>query len=87
MLDAVVCALVLVVPAIVFSLYLVKVKKNYVAHRNVQIGLAIVLLAAVTAFEIDIQQIQGGWEKVVAKREVKLTADQLETARRRPHLY
>jgi len=81
MLDAVVCALVLVLPAIVFSLYLVKVKKNYIAHRNLQIGLAVVLLFAVTAFEIDIQQIQGGWEKVVAKREVKLTAEQLETAR------
>lgn len=81
MLDAVVCALVLVVPAILFSLYLVKVKKNYLAHRNLQIGLAIVLLLAVTAFEVDIQQIQGGWENVVAKREVQLTAGQLETAR------
>lgn len=81
MLDAVVCALVVVVPTIVVSLYLVKVKKNYVAHRNVQIGLAVVLLFAVSAFEIDMQQIQGGWENVVAKREVPLSVDQLETVR------
>lgn len=81
MLDAVVCALVLVVPALVLSLYFVKVKKNYTAHRNLQIGLGIVLLVTVLAFEIDLQQIQGGWEKVVAKREVQLTPAQLENTR------
>jgi len=81
MLDAVVCALVLVVPVLVVSLYLVKVRRNYTAHRNLQIGLGIVLLITVAAFEIDIQQIQGGWENVVAKREVKLTPGQLASAR------
>ena len=44
MLDFVVCALVAVVPTILFSLYLVKVKKNYTAHRNVQLALAVILL-------------------------------------------
>lgn len=81
MLDAVVCALVLVVPAIVASLYLVKVRKNYTAHRNIQLGLAAVLLLAVAAFEIDMQLVQGGWEEVVAKREVKLTDVQLASVR------
>lgn len=67
MLDFVVCALVLIVPALVFSLFLVKAKRNYLAHRNLQIGIAIVLLVAVAAFEIDLQLIHGGWENVVNK--------------------
>lgn len=81
MLDTVVCALVLVVPAIVASLYLVKVKKNYVVHRNIQLTLAVVLLLAVGAFEIDMQLVQGGWEEVVAKRETPLSPDQLASVR------
>lgn len=76
MLDFVVCALVAVVPAIIFSLYLVKVRKNFVAHRNLQLGLAVVLLLAVAAFEIDMR-LQGGWRAIVAKREVPLTDAQL----------
>ena len=80
MLDLVVCSLVLVVPALVYSLYLVKIRRNFVAHRNIQLTLAVVLLLAVTAFEIDMQQVQGGWQKVVDKRLVKLTAEQLQSA-------
>ena len=82
MLDAVVCALILVVPAIVTSLYLVKVRKNYLAHRNMQLALAAVLLLAVAAFEVDMQLVQGGWENVVAKRENPLNPNQLESVRR-----
>jgi hypothetical protein len=67
MLDAVVCALVLVVPALLFSLYLVKFRHNYLWHRNLQIGLGVVLLLAVGAFEIDMQIVHGGWENVVNK--------------------
>ncbi len=81
MLDVVVCALVLVVPAIIYSLYLVKVKQQFVAHRNMQLGLAAVLLIAVGAFEVDMQLVQGGWEEVVAKREVPLDAEQLASVR------
>lgn len=67
MLDAVVVALVLVVPVLVYSLYLVKVRRDFVTHRNLQIGLAITLLAAVMAFEVDLHFIQGGWLNVVKK--------------------
>ena len=81
MLDFVVCALVLVVPAIVFSLYLVKVRRNFRAHRNVQVVLAVVLLAAVVAFEIDMQLVQGGWENVVDKREQPLSDAEKESVR------
>ena len=44
MFDFVVTALVLIVPALLVSLYLVKVQRNYTAHRNLQLALAGVLL-------------------------------------------
>ena len=83
MLDLVACALVIVVPLLVYSLYLVKVKKAYTAHRNLQIALGIILLVTVGLFEIDLQWVQGGWEKVVAKREI--SANQLAASRSMLH--
>lgn len=81
MLDVVVCALVLIVPAMLYSLYLVKVRKQYRLHRNLQLTLGIVLLLAVTAFEIDIR-LQGGWELIVNKlgAEPRLVGSALEHA-------
>ncbi len=67
MLDVVVCALVLVVPWLVFSIYTVKVKRNYRLHKNLQLALAVVLFLAVAAFEVDMQFIHGGWENIVNK--------------------
>lgn len=81
MLDAVVCALVLVVPALLYSIYLAKFRRLFVAHRNLQLGLAVVLLLAVAAFEIDMQQIQGGWKNVVAKRAVPLSETELSSVK------
>lgn len=75
MLDFVVTALVLIVPALLASLYLVKVKRNYLTHRNLQLTLAAVLLVAVIAFEIDIR-MHGGWENIVAGRKPALSAEQ-----------
>ena len=72
MLDVVVSALVLVVPILLISLYLVKVKKNFTAHRNVQLLLAVVLLIAVALFEVDMT-LHGGWEKIVNRPEGRLT--------------
>lgn len=83
MLDIVVCALVLVVPVLIYSIYLVKVKRDYARHRFVQLALAGVLTFAVAAFEVDIQIIHGGWEAVVVKHAepVPPTKDQLTTIR------
>ena len=81
MLDAVVVALVLVVPVLLFSLYSVKIRRQYTLHRNLQMFLAIALLAAVVAFEVDLHLIQGGWENVV-KKGSELTADQLSFIQR-----
>lgn len=81
MLDFVVVALVLIVPVLVFSLYAVKVRRQYTLHRNLQLLLGGVLLVAVGLFEIDLQWVQQGWENVVAKRTTPLTAPQLEFVR------
>ncbi len=87
MLDFVVVALVLIVPIIAFSLFAVKVRKQYVLHRNLQLLLGAILLVAVALFEIDMQLIQGGWENVVAKRASPLTTDQLAFVRRVLHVH
>ena len=81
MLDFVVCALAAIVPILVYSIYLVKFKAKYVVHRYIQLGLAVVLLIAVGAFEVDMQLVQGGWENVVAKREIPLSPEQLQSVR------
>ncbi|WP_417849727.1 DUF420 domain-containing protein [Thalassoglobus sp.] len=84
MLDFVVSALVLIVPILLYSLYVVKVQKNYTLHRNLQIVLGGVLLVAVGAFEIDTQLVHGGWENIVNKNpdEPRLTGEAYLTAQR-----
>lgn len=67
MLDVVVSALVLLVPWLFFSVYTVKVKRNYALHKKLQLALAVVLALAVAAFEVDMQFIHGGWENIVNK--------------------
>ena len=52
---------------LIYSIYQVKRKRNYAGHKFLQLLLAGVLLFAVTAFEVDIQMVHGGWEKVVNK--------------------
>ncbi|HET6423873.1 MAG TPA: DUF420 domain-containing protein [Planctomycetaceae bacterium] len=81
MLDFVVVALVLIVPILLYSLYAVKVRRQYTLHRNLQLLLGVVLLVAVALFEVDLHFVQGGWEQVVAKRPVKLTTEQLAQVR------
>ena len=66
MLDFVVCALVLLVPLLAFSLYTVKFRRNYELHRGLQATLAAILLVAVVAFEVDMRW-HGGWKQIVNK--------------------
>lgn len=68
MLDFVVCALALIVPLLLWSLWLVKFRSRYALHKRLQIALGIVLLVAVTVFEVDVQMVHGGWENIVAKQ-------------------
>ena len=76
MLDVVVCALALVIPALVYSLFLVKVRKNYVWHRNIQVTLGAVLLVTVFLFELDMR-LHGGWRNILARRSRPLTAEEM----------
>lgn len=77
MLDVVVCALVVVVPTLLFSLYTVKVKRNYALHRLLQMVLGVVLLIAVGLFELDMR-LQGGFKAILAKRDSPLSAEQYQ---------
>lgn len=63
MLDVVVCSLVIVLPALALSLYWARLKKNYLWHKRMQIGLCSVLLLVVVLFEADMR-LQGGFWKL-----------------------
>ena len=82
MLDVVVTTLVLIVPALAFSVMAAK-RRRYDLHRNLQVGLAAVLLVAVAAFEIDLQVVHDGWINVANKNpdEPRLVGPPLELAR------
>lgn len=60
MLDFVFLAMFAVLPILAFSIRLVK-KGRYEWHKRIQITLAIVLLVAVAAFEIDLNFITKDW--------------------------
>lgn len=83
MLDFVVCALVLIVPLLAYSIFTVKVRRNFVLHRNLQCALAAIVLVAVAAFEVDIR-LHGGWTNIVNKdpAEPRLAGDELEFVRK-----
>ena len=55
MLDFVFIAMMAVIPVQAWSIWLVKFKKRYALHRNIQIGSAVVLFVTIVAFEIDLQ--------------------------------
>lgn len=59
MLDVVFVAMMLVVPLLGISRFLVRNRQRYQLHRRMQIVLAVVLLLAVLAFEIEIRVF--GW--------------------------
>jgi len=61
MLDVVFLAMFLVLPVLGVSIGLARFRKQYAWHKRIQLTLAIILLAAVAAFEIDMQFISG-WQ-------------------------
>lgn len=65
MLDFVFLAMFLVIPIMGWSIYQVKFNRRYQLHKWVQIVLGIVLLVAVTLFEIDIR-FYSGWRERAA---------------------
>ena len=87
MLDFVVCALFAVVPLLLYSLWLVKVKRKYNAHKWLQLSLGIILLVAVGLFEVDLQIVHGGWENIVRKSIPDEAALQQKVEEVRPWLW
>jgi hypothetical protein len=87
MLDLIVCALVLVVPVLASSIYLVRVRRNYVWHRRVQLFLAGVLLLAVVGFEVDVQLVHGGWQNIVHQARPDMSASDFDFARTLLHVH
>ena len=59
MLDFVFLAMFAVVPIMIWSICQVKYKQRFTLHKRVQVALGIILLVAVTLFEIDIRL--NGW--------------------------
>lgn len=62
MLDVVVCSLALVVPALLWSVYLARIRRAYLLHKRVQLVLGVVLLVVVVLFEVDMRMQGGFWE-------------------------
>ncbi len=62
MLDIVFLAMFVIVPVMLWSIYLVKYQQRYALHKRVQLLLGLLLLVAVTLFELDMQFITN-WEE------------------------
>ncbi len=86
MLDFVVCALTLIVPLLLWSLWLVSVRRSYSAHMRLQIALGVILLGAVTAFEVDMR-LHGGWQNIVAQQQLADVVLNARISEVRPWLY
>ena len=86
MLDFVVCALIVIVPLLLWSLWLVRVRRNYLAHMRLQIALGVILLAAVTAFEVDMR-LHGGWQNILSQQQLADAAFKTKVSGVRPWLY
>ena len=63
MLDFVFLAMFGIVPIMAFSIYLVRYRQKYELHKRLQVILGLTLLAAVTAFEVDMRFFTD-WEEL-----------------------
>ncbi len=61
-LDGVLLSLGVALPVLAFSLYSVRVRRNFALHRRLQLCLGAVLLVVVTIFELDMR-FGGGWRE------------------------
>ncbi|MCB9923942.1 MAG: DUF420 domain-containing protein [Planctomycetaceae bacterium] len=69
MLDFVFVALFAVIPVMAWSIYLVKFRKPDEVykcewHKRIQLALGVILLVAVTAFEVDMRFITKDWRSL-----------------------
>ena len=87
MLDFVVTALVIIVPCLIYSIWLARFSKAWAGHRTLQMILGIVLLVAVGAFEVDLQMVHRGWQNIVAKQGLEPEALAAKVSAVRPWLW
>lgn len=59
MMNVVAIGMAVIVPVLLWSVYLVRVRRNLALHRRVQIALGVTLLIVVVAFEVDVRVF--GW--------------------------
>ncbi len=59
MLDVVFASMVLAIPLLGISLWMVRTRRDYSVHRTIQMVLSVVLLIAVILFEVEIRMF--GW--------------------------
>lgn len=64
LIDIVTLSFVVILPLLIWSWRLARVRKNYLLHRNLQLSLAIILAIVVGAFEYDLAQSGGIFEMV-----------------------
>ncbi|MFM7035488.1 MAG: DUF420 domain-containing protein [Planctomycetia bacterium] len=55
--DVVVVGLLAVLPLLAWSIHLVRTRRNYAAHRRIQLFIAAALLACIVVFEIDVRLV------------------------------
>jgi putative membrane protein len=63
-LDLIAMAMVLVIPALTASLIVVKIKKNYLLHKRLQLSIASLLAFVLLVFEIDLRIY--GWKHLAS---------------------
>ena len=66
MLDGIVVAMLVVTVAMAISIAVARYGGRYRAHRQIQLGIAILLAITVIAFEIDVRLISPHWRELAA---------------------
>ncbi len=60
-LDILFLAMLAFLPLLLFSVYLVRIKKKFLIHKRLQIGLTVALMSILIAFEIEMRL--NGWRQ------------------------
>jgi len=61
MFDVVCLGMIIILPLLAYSIYLVRIKKNYQLHKRFQLVLGWTLLIVVVLFEIDVRLSKQQW--------------------------
>ena len=63
MFDIVFVGMIVILPILIYSVYLVKFKHKYAIHKKIQLVLGAVLLVVVSLFELDVRLSGEAWKK------------------------